>query len=935
MNLWVIFLTGLTVGTTYYIRVFSASNPIPITTGGFSICVTDPPPANDNCSGAILLTETATCSPIFGTLLSSTNSGIAIGACSGTPDDDVWYKFVPTSTHPTIKLNNIGQNLWNLGGPRMQLFSGTCGVLVSVACGGPNTMSPNGLTIGATYYIRVYSLNSGPAPGGTAALAGFDICVTDPAPADVELSKSYINISKGSGGGTVNPGDTLEMRATIVVSSQTVDSVVFFDTLYRGKGLRLVPNSISLRTNEGKVYKSFTDIIDLDEGRAISFGAGPDTAIRMNIGLGASNVAKGKLRYTSKPSFYDKVCILMATYRVVVYAPYDTKVNFGAGTFSYVDTATVATVTATFKKDSIIVYKSVGLCPNAVAASNAIGIEFNGTFGAPVGGAPLERNRAASSYVPNYTFDLFDTFSGPDDYRYGVTNNTSARYSTVTTFSKPDGNSPKYRQFDKWDISGDHTGATNPLKGNPPCDTTLPVSATNPCGYMLVINSAYRTDTAFHYIVSNLCPNTYYELSAWIKNICYYCACDSNGNPANDPAYIPSGPNDSSGVQPNLAFEINGTDYYTTGNIKYMGTTNKGSDSSNQWVKKGFVYQTGPSETSFILDLRNNAPGGGGNDWAIDDISLATCMPEMKFLPNNPTVCRLNAVSLYDTVSSFYNTYVYYKWQRSINSGATWNDVTGPQGPISPTFNASLNKWQYLTHYVVSAFDADNSNNGNRYRVVTATTSGNLSSSNCIFTDGTSFATLTVLNCGTPLKTDILSFTGVLTSMNFGQLYWTTSKEDDQQTFYVERSIDGHDFTRIGTVPGYNNNLNPINQYSFTDPVTIIRKTFYRIAVVDNSGQLKYSRIIQLSNSQPGIELYNVINPFDHELIFDISSTSNTNIDISLLNMAGKKLIKKNQAISDGLNNIHIPGTEALPPGMYILQVKDKERILIKKIVKK
>ena len=89
---------------------------------------------------------------------------------------------------------------------------------------------------------------------------------------------------------------------------------------------------------------------------------------------------------------------------------------------------------------------------------------------------------------------------------------------------------------------------------------------------MLVVNSAYNTDTAFQYLVSNLCTNTYYEISAWFKNLCYKCGQDSLGRGHRSGAtYIPTGPGDSSGVKPNIAIAIDGVDYYTTGNLQYQG----------------------------------------------------------------------------------------------------------------------------------------------------------------------------------------------------------------------------------------------------------------------------------------------------------------------------------------------------------------------------
>ena len=67
-------------------------------------------PSNDDCSGATLLTSYAnTCtSTTSGTVLNATNSGIAVNSCGGTPDDDVWYKFVAQGMNTTISLTNIG-----------------------------------------------------------------------------------------------------------------------------------------------------------------------------------------------------------------------------------------------------------------------------------------------------------------------------------------------------------------------------------------------------------------------------------------------------------------------------------------------------------------------------------------------------------------------------------------------------------------------------------------------------------------------------------------------------------------------------------------------------------------------------------------------------------------------------------------------------------
>jgi hypothetical protein len=404
---------------------------------------------------------------------------------------------------------------------------------------------------------------------------------------------------------------------------------------------------------------------------------------------------------------------------------------------------------------------------------------------------------------------------------------------------------------------------------------------------------------------------------------------------ASGAGYIPFATNDSSGVQPNLAFDINGTDYYTTGNIRYTGvypTTQMGSDSTNIWVKRGFVYLTGPAQTSLTLSIRNNAPGGGGNDWALDDISLATCLPNMQYSPSlSPNTCIGNPITINDTIRSYFNNYVYYKWQRSTDGGSSWSDVTGALGPSSPTWNGSA--WEYITSYTVPVSATNLSDSGNKYRVVVATTLSNLSNSSCLFTDGISIINLNVIDCEPVLGMSILSVNGKLVN-NHGNLSWTTNKESEPFHFDIERSDNGINFTVIGTVSNHNDYNAETNRYLFNDPSAAVSKVWYRVAIV-NKGEKKYSRIILLNNHIMEFGLNNVVNPFHDQLDFEVLSTENTKVNIALANVFGNNLKQETIFIYEGVTSISLPNTEALPPGIYILQVRNKEKTISKKIVKK
>lgn len=923
--------------------------------------------AQDICPGRELVPATTCITGTGGSSHTTTLQGATVTAagatagCGTNASGDHWYYFTATSAYPTITINGLGSTMND--NPRLQLYSGTCAALGAPIASGActnnvasvtiTTTTLNGglgLTVGAVYRIRVFTNTAAPHTGTN---WGYTICVTNPYPGRMEISRSYINITKGTTGGTVSPGDELEMRATFVLfgaaspnPAASADSIGYFDTLFNGRGLALIPGTIALRTNEGIIYRAdqvskapFTDL-DTDNDAGWRYQNGLDTIIRINLGgiNNSSRWARGRLDNTSRPSVFTNTCIVMATYRVRVYAPYNTKICFKTGAFTYRDRSTGIMQTTAFKRDSLIVYESPGLCPNSISATNAIGVEFNGTFGQPAVAAPLVRNRTASTFVPAYTYKIFAQGVGPDDYYYGITNNTSGRFTTNTALLKPDGND--YRVFNLWDITGDHTGAANTARGNRPCDTTQARSATNPCGYMLVINSSYKNDTAFQYTVNGLCPNTYYEIAGWFKNVCSKCGCDSLGNGSGESDYVAATLGDTSGVKPNIAFDVDGTDYYTTGNLSYLGTLSgvgaqRASDSTNQWVKRGFTYRTGPSQTSFQLTLRNNAPGGGGNDWALDDIAVSTCLPRMSFNPQaNPTLCYNTFITIQDTIRSYFNNYVHYKWQRSTDGGTTWTDLAGTTGDATSIQTGTPGNYQYVVGYVVPPSMTQMVNNGDRYRVIVATTSANLTNSNCQVSDGTSIR-LNVINCGVVLSTDLLSFNGKLVN-DYGQLTWTTSKEDEPISFNVERSNDGINFFTIGTVNSHNDYTAAINRYSFNDPVQILGKKFYRIVMINRNLHKKYSRVIQLSKGTSSVfSLLNVVNPFYDKIDFDISIPSDGKVDVQLIDMMGKTVKKTSFLVQEGINSLNLPNTDNLPAGMYIFQLSHQGEILTSKVIKK
>ncbi|MCU7613256.1 T9SS type A sorting domain-containing protein [Chryseobacterium sp. GMJ5] len=171
-------LSGLSAGTPYYVWV--RSHCTTVDQSAWTAYTFATKPLNDDCAAAVALTvnpDLSCAASTAGTTVGATDSGVAVTTCTGTADDDVWYKFVATNANQTITLSNVvSTGTSSSTSLYTQVLSGTCGTLTSVACGTTNVTSVTGLTVGQTYYVRAYNSN------GAGYSNSFNICVGTPPP---------------------------------------------------------------------------------------------------------------------------------------------------------------------------------------------------------------------------------------------------------------------------------------------------------------------------------------------------------------------------------------------------------------------------------------------------------------------------------------------------------------------------------------------------------------------------------------------------------------------------------------------------------------------------------------------------------------------------------------------------------------------------------
>jgi len=192
-------------------------------------------------------------------------------------------------------------------------------------------------------------------------------------------------------------------------------------------------------------------------------------------------------------------------------------------------------------------------------------------------------------------------------------------------------------------------------------------------GNFMLVNASYTPGDFFSSTVNNLCPNTTYEFAAWIMNVLK-----------------------SNGIMPDLTFRIEKPDgtilgQYATGPI--AGETNP------RWLQYGFFFTTPPDNPAILLRITNNAPGGNGNDLALDDITFRPCGPAVTATisgtTGNISACVYDQLPVaLDADPSGYYLAPEIQWQLSTDSGSNWVNISGAnQTTYTRTATAAGHFW--------------------------------------------------------------------------------------------------------------------------------------------------------------------------------------------------------------------------------------------------
>lgn len=404
-------------------------------------------------------------------------------------------------------------------------------------------------------------------------------------------------------------------------------------------------------------------------------------------------------------------------------------------------------------------------------------------------------------------------------------------------------------------------------------------------GYFMAVNGAPSSSySPVFYQIKNIrvCTGTTYEFSAWVLNIL--------------PSYSSAA---VAGSEPNVTFSVNGIQIANSGPIAYTSTPT--------WVKVGGTFIA--TTDSVNLQVLNATAVASGNDLGIDDISINVCQSQVA-VSGPSSVLDGNSATAYFTVTDPTSTNTWYKWQKSINGGISFVDMSSP---AQATYTGS-------TFTLPLALGTVNSTmNGYKYRLVVSTTQTGLTNVVCTYFNDFTL----IVTAGGPLPVQLTSFTGSY-SNSIAALNWQTSQELNSDYFELFRSYDGVNFISVTKVKsaGYSNT---IKNYSFLDHVSGSNYVYYRLKQVDNNGKESFSSIVNLSlGARTGVDVFP--NPFNNNFTVSLASTKTTFATLKIQNTSGQLIYTKNISLNKGNNSIVINNLpSSLGSGIYYVTIVNEE----------
>jgi hypothetical protein len=372
-------------------------------------------------------------------------------------------------------------------------------------------------------------------------------------------------------------------------------------------------------------------------------------------------------------------------------------------------------------------------------------------------------------------------------------------------------------------------------------------------------------------------------------------------------------------IESYLAFKY-GLSLGNTSNLRnYIasdGTTNFWTGNS---IYQNNIFGIGTDNGSALVITQSNSmntgTGNGSGQSAKGNIllSVSSALSDKQFLMVGDDAGSLNEQTT--NLPSIYagSSRVGRTWKVK-NTGSVSGSVNLSFDMTGITFGGGNDPAKY--RLMVNTNGSSDFTTGTPAYYVPSSISGNkINFTGVTLSDNSVFSFIT--NSSVPLPLTWINFTSGFQNGNIS-LKWKTADEFNVEKYEIEHSLSGSQYILIASVQAKGNSQINEYEYTYNEPANGIH--YYRLKEIDKDGSYKYSAIrTAVTNNRYAFQIQS--NPVSQSLLIIINSASNGKAKLQVTNMEGKVLIKQDEQLSEGRNQIKL-NIDFLPEGIYFLQTE-------------
>jgi hypothetical protein len=203
---------------------------------------------------------------------------------------------------------------------------------------------------------------------------------------------------------------------------------------------------------------------------------------------------------------------------------------------------------------------------------------------------------------------------------------------------------------------------------------------------------------------------------------------------------------------------------------------------------------------------------------------------------------------------------------------------------------------------------------------------------------GSDFSFFTVSTTDAPLPVTLVSFTAERLGAD-GLLKWTTASELNNAYYQIESSADGVGFQPLGRVAGAGTSTQA-HRYQFTD-ANLARyasgQVYYRLRQVDADGTGTYSPVRAVAVPMAAGWLAQVFpNPSGSAapISLRLQTERGGEVQLTLSDALGRRVARQAAPLGAGTTTLPLDFAPGLPPGVYLLHVRQGAQQQVLKLVR-